>query len=338
MCLHRHYIVGAINAIWKYVMSITGRSCIGVLLLSLASMAFAGTVPACPSAPQQPTPEMVQAGMREARDHGFLWRISKDGRSSYLYGTIHVARAEWMYPGPRVMQAIRATDSLALELDMLDGGIQQRMAKGMAQLHTIAMPEPLAKRLRRQADAVCVPYDRLSRLAPEMQIVSLTLMIARREGLDAAYGIDAVLAGMGHGAKKTTMSLETPEEQLALLQMKDEQEAVTFVSDSLDELEAGRSGRLLGRIARAWSEADYAEMGRYSEWCDCLKTPGERQMMKRVLDDRNPKLATRIDEIHSNGKQVFAAVGSLHMFGESGLPALMAGRGYRVERVELNVR
>jgi len=34
------------------------------------------------------------------------------------------------------------------------------------------------------------------------------------------------------------------------------------------------------------------------------------------------------------GKQVFAAVGSLHMIGPMGLPALMAQRGYRVERVE----
>jgi uncharacterized protein len=55
--------------------------------------------------------------------------------------------------------------------------------------------------------------------------------------------------------------------------------------------------------------------------------------MKRALDDRNPALAEHIDALHQSGKQVFAAVGSLHMFGPLGLPALMAKRGYRVERV-----
>jgi len=31
---------------------------------------------------------------------------------------------------------------------------------------------------------------------------------------------------------------------------------------------------------------------------------------------------------------VFAAVGSLHMIGPKGLPALLAERGYRIERIK----
>jgi uncharacterized protein YbaP (TraB family) len=61
----------------------------------------------------------------------------------------------------------------------------------------------------------------------------------------------------------------------------------------------------------------------------------ERELKKRLLDDRNPNLAERIDALHGSGKQVFAAVGSLHMFGTMGLPALMSKRGYHVELVEL---
>ena len=72
---------------------------------------------------------------------------------------------------------------------------------------------------------------------------------------------------------------------------------------------------------------------RANEWCDCLDTAIEREMMRRLLDDRNPGLADRIDALHRGGAQVFAAVGSLHLFGPLGLPALMEKRGYRVERV-----
>jgi len=74
-------------------------------------------------------------------------------------------------------------------------------------------------------------------------------------------------------------------------------------------------------------------MARFNEWCDCLNTGIEREMMRRLLDGRNPGLADRIDALHRGGRQVFAAVGSLHMFGPLGLPALMEKRGYRVERV-----
>ncbi len=75
-------------------------------------------------------------------------------------------------------------------------------------------------------------------------------------------------------------------------------------------------------------------MEHFNEWCECLNTEIERAMMKRLLDDRNPDLAEHIDALHESGKQVFAAVGSLHMFGAVGLPVLMAKRGYRVERVD----
>jgi len=56
--------------------------------------------------------------------------------------------------------------------------------------------------------------------------------------------------------------------------------------------------------------------------------------MRRMLDERNPGLANGIDAIHASGKTVFAAVGSLHMIGKLGLPALLSERGYKVERVD----
>ena len=55
--------------------------------------------------------------------------------------------------------------------------------------------------------------------------------------------------------------------------------------------------------------------------------------MKRLLDDRNPVLAAAIDKVHAGGRSTFAAVGSLHMIGTSGLPAQMRQRGYVVEQV-----
>jgi uncharacterized protein YbaP (TraB family) len=59
-------------------------------------------------------------------------------------------------------------------------------------------------------------------------------------------------------------------------------------------------------------------------------------MMKRLLEDRNPKLADRIEALHESGKNVFAAVGTLHMFGSNGLPTLLKIHGYHIELIELN--
>ena len=91
-----------------------------LLPLAAAHGADAAAGSACPPAPQPLTSENLSAGIRTAKDHGFLWRVTKDGRSSYLYGTIHAARAEWMYPGPVTLDALQRSDTLALELDVLD--------------------------------------------------------------------------------------------------------------------------------------------------------------------------------------------------------------------------
>ena len=210
------------------------------------------------------------------------------------------------------------------------------MVKGMAALRSTPLPGSLQKRMRHQAEAACVPYDSIASLSPELQVTTLTMMAGRGAGLEAEYAIDAVLAQTGRDEKKRVVSLETPEMQLNLLQMKNSQETIAFVEDSLAELETGRSLKMLNRIAKIWADADYSEMARFDEWCECLNTEIEREVMKRALDDRNPALAEHIDTLHQSGKQVFAAVGSLHMFGASGLPALMVKRGYQVERVNLS--
>ena len=88
------------------------------LLFALAPPAPAQVV-ACPPTAQAPAPTQVQPGPRQARDRGFLWRLRKDGHVSYLYGTVHVARQDWTIPGPAVMSALRASDVVALELDVL---------------------------------------------------------------------------------------------------------------------------------------------------------------------------------------------------------------------------
>lgn len=310
-----------------------------LLGLALALLAGAGARAQddCPPKAGVPAPEAVQQAMASARDRGFLWRIRQGGRTSYLFGTVHVARFDWMFPGPTVMRSLQASDTIALELDVLEPEIQRRLAEGQRKPDA-PLPDPLAQRLAAQMRVACVEPAVLSGSSPEMQLAMLTVLAARRDGLDPSFGIDLFLAGYGRGARKAVVSLETPESQLAALQADDAQGTLDFVDAALVELESGRARPMLARIAGIWAESNHAELMRYDDWCECRKTAAEREAMKRLLDDRNPALAERIDALHRGGQRVFAAVGSLHMVGPTGLPALMAQRGYRVERVAYHRR
>lgn len=303
-------------------------------LLPLAAAQAADPAPnaLCPPAAEPLTAERLAAGMSAAKDHGFIWRLSKGGRVSYLYGTIHAARSEWMFPGPTLVNALRESDTLALELDVLDPDVQRRLVASIVARRGEALPPELTRRIERQIKAECIDAEAFAKFAPEFQVASLSVMAARRDGLDPANAIDLVLAAVAREFGKPVASLETPEMQIQALLMPTQAETIEFVKSGLDDLESGRARPMLKRIAKVWTDGDYAELSRYERWCDCVGTATERAAMKRLLDDRNPSIAAAIDNLHTSGQRVFAAVGSLHMIGPNGLPALLRKRGYKVEQ------
>lgn len=306
-----------------------------LLIVLAASFSEAAEVPkTCPPVAQTPSPEQITEGMKAARDRGFLWRVSKDGRASYLYGTIHIGRLEWLFPGPEVLNAVRSSDVVALELDILDADLGRRLHEGMALKPGHVLPGTLKERLLTQIKAACLPEELLNTMSPVMVATTLTMMASRNEGLDPAYAIDPIYASMARGLGKPVASLETPELQLDLLLGGTPQEVEAAVKAALEALEKGDAGPLVGRMARIWANGQLGELENYEKWCECMDTDVDRLSMRRLLDDRNPGLASGIDKIHASGKRVFAAVGSLHMIGAKGLPALLAASGYKVERVD----
>lgn len=302
------------------------------LMLGVKAAAAAGA-PDCPPAPGAFSQELFQAAASQARDRGLLWRITKDGHASYLYGTIHVGKAQWMAPGPMVKRALQQTDMLALELDPLDEVIQREMAAALAAKGAGKLSAALRARVKTLWQAACLPADAFGQGPAEMQALTLTFMAGRRDGFDPNYGSEILLSLINRGMGRPVVSLETVELQLKALFSQDDAEVESTVGAWLNDLEAGRIRPLLRKVALVWETADLAELDNYKAWCECARTESERKLLKRTLDDRNPGLAQGIDELHGEGRKLFAAVGAMHMSGPQGLPALMAGRGYKVERL-----
>jgi uncharacterized protein YbaP (TraB family) len=247
---------------------------------------------------------------------------------------LHVGRREWLFPGPQVRQALSDSDVIALELDVLDPDVPRRL---MARLAAASPAPPLPRELKGRLAAVaigqCLSLGELSPLRPELQLVTVTTRAGRLDGLDAAYGIDLMLAGYARGSRKPVASLETPEAQAEALLMPPH-ELLQMVEQGIVDLESGGARAMVARLADIWSAGRFDELERYAEWCECLASEAARAWHARLLDQRNPGLADGIDRLHrGQGRRVYAAVGSLHLIGQHGLPALLAARGYRVERV-----
>jgi len=294
----------------------------------------AGTCP--PPAPVALTAQQIQEGTAHAQDRGFLWRVTKDNHSSFLYGTLHVAKREWIFLGPKILQALRETDTLALEVNPLDPKIREGLGpRSTPAPAATELPAALKARIERRMAFECVAPETLDKLAPELQVMALTLLVGRRDGLELGYAIDAVLAGFGRAAHKTVVSLETTEVQLGARRALSGEGKVASLERSLDELESGRAAAVLNRLATMWAAADTAELKRYEQSLNASTSEAVRALMTQVVDNRNVGLAKGIDALHGGGSKVFAAVGFMHMIGPASLPSLLAGMGYEVESITL---
>ncbi len=286
----------------------------------------------CPQVPPAPSAEQVRDGMAHARDRGVLWRLERDGRVSWLYGTVHVGRADWVYPGPTVLAALVDSSTVALELDITDPGV----AQALTQLPPGVADQPLSasqrRRLQIQAAAACVPVEQLAPLHPVLQVTSLAASVNRRQGLDPMWAQELILTGISRGMGKPIASLETAATQLAALLPTDPAEAQREVNEGLDQMEDGRASRLLNRLVRDWEIGDLTDLADYAKWCECLLDAADQAALRRLLDERNPALADGIAKLHEQGS-VFAAVGAMHMTGPLALPRLMQQRGFVVTPV-----
>jgi uncharacterized protein len=278
------------------------------------------------------SPAVLAKAREQGMNRGFLWRVKRDGRSSYLYGTLHVGRAEWLSPGPAIQAALDTVDTVALEVDVTSAEAQQDMqAVGRRAPHTIA-PE-LNKRLERLWLAECLPLAQLRSGPPELQAMALTTLMARRQGFDPGYSSELMLTLAARARKLPLVSLESMAMQLDLVLAADDAEADEAVAQIVQQLENEQARVTLIRLIDAWANHDLNVLATYGEWCECVKTDQERADMKRLLDDRNPGLADGIERLHAEGQRVFAAVGALHMTGPAALPQLLAARGFEVERL-----
>lgn len=288
--------------------------------------------PDCPPSPVPPSAAQLQAA--KTQDRGLLWRIERDGRTSFLYGTLHLGKAEWAVPGPRVAAALAGSPVLALEIDPGDPTIQRELAANDSGPPP-TLPPALQQRLARQVAAACLPEGVLDTLHPAMQAVVLTVLEARWSGLDPALAQEQLLASGARAAGRRIVALESVALQKKVLVPGTADATLAMVDQALAQLESGSGRRALARLAQAWENGDLATLENYESWCDCVRSDAERAAMRALNDERNPGLADGIDALHREGRPVFAAVGALHMTGPAALPRLLAARGFTVERVTL---
>ena len=306
------------------------RCCLAFLFACLCTVGPPAVWAAPPSCPPS-----VQAGVPPppgalVRDRGYLWRVSRDGRSSWLFGTLHVGKPAWRRLGPQVSSALRTADVLALEIDPGDPALLAALAEIRS---PASLPAAVQTRLAKAYERACVAPESLAALHPVLQATTLIVLEARWLGMDPLFALEQALSQQARSLGRRVVSLETAAQQKAALVPDDKAEAMLLLEQTLTQLEDQSGRRVMAKLAQAWESGDLQALEDYDRWCECAATDAERAFMRKLNDERNPLLADGIEAQHKQGLKVFAAVGALHMTGPQSLPLLLERRGFKVERI-----
>ncbi len=298
-----------------------GLAVLGALLL-LGEPARAGQPVAAP-----PIVARIKA-------HPALWIVHSAGGSAYLFGSIHLLPPNIDWHSQPVEQALAASDIFVFEAPLGDAGKEQTeafvRANGVLPPDT-ALPSLLDDTARHDYQAAIelthVPPEQLVHLRPWLAALVMEGHLAEAMHYSPASGVDMQVWAYAKAQARPVEALESIDEQLRLLMPKDQKREVEEFEASMKEL--GTDANEVGALVDAWKDGRMNVVARLMN--DGLKsTPGA---MKLLIDDRNARWVTRISAMLAQHRTYFITVGAGHIAGPRGLPALLAARGYRVERI-----
>lgn len=260
---------------------------------------------------------------------GLLWRVESSGRApSYLFGTIHSSDPRVLALPTPVKQAFERSASFTMEM-VTDGSALVAMAETMflgdGQTLKQLTGEALYAEIRDALAARGLPDFGLEKQKP--WVVLMTLSTPPSRGgmfLDLALQLQATMAG------KPVHGLESMGEQLAVFDELPVEDQVALLRETVKAQR--ESEAQLEALTRAYLTRDLAELMATVE----RFRPGDARLyntlMQRLLDDRNRRMAERMEARLAEG-DAFIAVGAAHLPGRDGLLALLASRGYRLTAV-----
>lgn len=255
-----------------------------------------------------------------------LWQVKDEqGRTGWLFGTIHSAQRPLAWQTPRVTAALEQSGAIYVEVaNLADGNavasVFARLAKAQGQPPLSARVDP-ADRPALAALLADRGYKDGDFAAMDTWAAALTL--AREDQNDGANGVDRAVIASAKGRR--IVELEGAAAQLGLFDTLPEAEQRDLLAAVAREAAAAETD-----ISESWRNGDMRAIE--AETRDGLLADPE--LREVLFTGRNRTWAKRIGRGIRSGETPFVAVGAAHMAGPQGLPAMLAAQGFTVTRTQ----
>lgn len=274
-----------------------------------------------------------------AVERGALFKVTWQGHTQYLFGTMHVGLPAFYPLEARIVEAVTQASTLALEIDPAEPAAE--MGAAMVRQGMIdpsgAGYDNMAPARRAKLDAALhqagIDAATARVLNPAMLAALISLSQYQKLGYRSDLSSDAWLAQLARQGKTRVVALETVDSQLGEFKKLTSAEQWGFLDESLDNLASGEELDEALALVNAWAHADRAALDALAARAEEDSSVSGKFMRDVLLDGRNGALADKLAVLLREEPKTVAAIGLLHLLGKRGVPALLQAKGYRVERV-----
>lgn len=276
--------------------------------------------------------------LKQVPRRGALYRVRHEGKTSYLFGTIHVGKQNFFPLEPEVTRALADSSSLVLELDTRAyEPFQVALAKygSYPAGETISQHlSPLAlDKLNKALLKAGMSLRSVEQYRPWLVANILVGTEIEKQGYHRANGVEGFLLSAAVKQKKKVRELESADYQLSLFASLDDAQQERYLLENIAELDNGMAVKKSAGLIDAWSTADAPRIAALTRELTTGDTVSATFMDRTLLRKRNPEMAANIETIMRNEQVAFVGIGLLHLVGENGVPELLRQRGYEVEKV-----
>jgi uncharacterized protein YbaP (TraB family) len=261
---------------------------------------------------------------------GFIWTVERDGRTSWLVGSLHVLTQD-AYPLPAAMdKAFGEAKTLMEETDVNELSSPEMIGlvatKGLftdgQTLESVLSKDAYAQ-LGQRMTATGLPLEMVKMMRPWMVDLTISGLELQRAGFDPELGIDLHYRRKAAQNGMALSMLETAAEQIDYLAGLPLDVQVTQLQQTLAQGDAEL--REVKEIAAAWRAGDAPAIERL-----LLKGMQESPAYyQSLVVNRNRRWIPHIESCLSTGN-CFIVVGAAHMMGSDGLIAMLRQKGYRI--------
>ena len=264
---------------------------------------------------------------------GLLFEIKSGSKVAYLFGSIHIAKADFYPMSPKVEAAYLQADTVAVEADTSDPVAAQAMMPKLMYTAPDKLENHLTPATWNDFKTVFGPgAEQMQALKPFMISSAIAVQVGMQLGFDPMQGIDMHFIKRAKADKKSLVELESLAFQADIVSNLTDEESDALIASLIDSIKKREMPKELQKIVDAWKAADTDAVAKL--FVDSAnKNPGSKRLMKMLMDDRNEGMVNKINQMMQADKKLFVVVGAGHLAGEKSVVDLLRKQGLEVHQI-----